>query len=158
EVLAERPDRPFFLAVAFEAGDPRRLPPAEFLEAYDARRVRLPALHDLRELPPLALADAGAAPPSPPPLPDETRRRLRVAELARITQIDAQVGALVDALDRTGLTSRTLVVVVGDTTGDLALPRSDLLLEDALRAALVVAGPGVGSGRPCDEVVELVDV
>jgi uncharacterized sulfatase len=158
EVLAERPDRPFFLAVSFEAGDPRRMPPAEFLEAYDPRRVRLPAPHDLRALPPLALADAGAAPPATPLLSDDQRRRLRVAALARVTQIDTQVGALVEALDRGGLTSRTLVVVVGDTAGELGLPRSDLLLEDTLRASLIVAGPGVGAGRSSEEVVELVDL
>jgi len=158
EVLAERPDRPFFLAVSFEAGDPRRLPPAEFLEAYDPRRVRLPAVHDLGQLPPLALADAGSPRAESPLLPEDQRRRLRVAALARVTQVDTQVGALLDALDRGGLTSRTLVVVVGDTAPDLGVPRSALLLEDALRASLIVTGPGVGSGRASEEVVELVDL
>jgi iduronate 2-sulfatase len=159
EVLAERPDRPFFLAVSFESGDPRRLPPAEYVEAYDPRRVHLPPTVDPRVLPPLALADAGTAPPAVLAVPDEHRRRQRVAELARVSQIDAQVGALVDALDRPGLGERTVVVVVADTPASVGAGRRDVLLEDALRAPLIVAGPGVEvPGDPVGEVVELVDV
>ncbi len=159
EVLAERPDRPFFLAVSFESGDPRRLPPAEFLEAYDPRRVHFAPTVDPRTLPPLALADGGTPPPPTLAAPDDQRRRQRVAELARVSQIDAQVGALVDALDRAGLGERTLVVVVADTPASVGTSRRDVLLEDALRAALIVAGPGVDMpGEPVDDVTELVDV
>src|SRR4030095_11249967 len=64
EVLAERPDRPFFLAVSLASRDPRRLPPAEYVEAYDPRRVHLPPALDPSTLPPLALADAGTSPPA----------------------------------------------------------------------------------------------
>ncbi len=159
EVLAERPDRPLFLAVSFESGDPRRLPPAEFVEAYDPRRIRLPPPGDPKGLPPLALADAGTKPPPTVVPPEEQRRRQRVAELARVSQIDAQVGGVLDALDRAGLAERTLVVVVGDTAASVGWARRDVLFEEALRAALIVAGPGVGApGEPVDEVVELVDV
>ncbi|HEY7514322.1 MAG TPA: sulfatase-like hydrolase/transferase, partial [Vicinamibacteria bacterium] len=145
EVLAERPDRPLFLAVSFESGDPRRLPPAEFVEAYDPRRIRLPPPGDRAGLPPLALADAGKPQPATAALPEDQRRRQRVAELARISQIDAQVGGLLDALDGAGLGERTVVVVVGDTAASLGWPRRDVLFEEALRAALIVAGPGVGA-------------
>jgi uncharacterized sulfatase len=159
EVLAERPDRPFFVAVSFESGDPRRLPPAEFVEAYDPRRVRVPPPVDPKSLPPLALADAGTDPPAVAAAPDEQRRRQRVAELARVSQIDAQVGALLDAVDRGGFGERTLVVVVGDTAAGSGAPRRDVLLEDALRASLIVAGPGIDApGEPVGDVVELVDV
>jgi iduronate 2-sulfatase len=159
EVLAERPDRPLFLAVSFESGDPRRLPPAEFVEAYDPRRIRLPPPGDPENLPPLALADAGTAPPSTALPPEDQRRRQRVAELARVSQIDAQVGGLLDALDRAGLGERTVVVVVGDTAASGGRARTDVLFEEALRAALIVAGPGVGApGEPVEEVVELVDL
>jgi uncharacterized sulfatase len=159
EVLAERPDRPLFLAVSFESGDPRRLPPAEFVEAYDPRRIRLPPTIDPKGLPPLALADAGTPPPPVVAMPDDQRRRQRVAELARVSQIDAQVGGVLDALDRAGLAERTLVVVVGDTAASGGWPRRDVLFEETLRSALLVAGPGVGTaGEPVGEVVELVDL
>ena len=159
EVLAERPDRPLFLAVSFESGDPRRLPPAEFVEAYDPRRIHLPPPVNPEGLPPLALADAGTSPPTAAAPPEEQRRRQRVAALARVSQVDAQVGGLLDALDRSGLGERTVVVVVGDTAAGLDGGRRDVLFEDALRAALIIAGPGVGApGQPVDEVVELLDL
>ncbi len=159
EVLAERPDRPFFLAVSFEIGDSRRLPPAEFLETYDPRRVHLPPAFSSAGLPPLALADAGAKPPALPVVPEDQRRRMRAAHLAHVSHVDAQVGALLDSLDRARLDERTVVLVVGDTAPNLGWPRADVLFEEALRASLIVAGPGVGApGLPTDEVVELVDL
>ena len=159
EVLAERPDRPLFLTVSFESGDPRRLPPAEFVEAYDPRRIRLPPPGKPEGLPPLALADAGTSPPTAAAPPEDQRRRQRVAALARVSQVDAQVGGLLDALDRAGLGERTVVMVVGDTAASLGDARRDVLFEESLRAALIVAGPGVGApGEPVDEVVELLDL
>ena len=160
EVLAERPDRPLFLAVSFEFGDPRRLPPAEFVEAYDPRRIRLP-------------------PPVNPdrPAPARPRGRGRVAARARAAcpkssaagsgwrrspasrrSTPRWAGSWTRWTAR-GLGERTVVVVVGDTAASLGEARRDVLFEEALRAALIVAGPGVGApGEPVDEVVELVDL
>ena len=160
EILAQREDGPFFLAVGFDAPPAERLPPAEFVRLYDPRSLRLPLEPRLDGLPPLALADHGAGAGSPPsPRSDDLRRRRLAAELAHVSHVDAQVGVLLAALERFGLTGSTVVVVVGDTAPPGSWPRPDVLFEDALRAALVVAGPGVGApGRGSDRLVELVDV
>src|SRR6266540_3203617 len=160
EVLAQREDGPFFLAVGFGAPAAEHLPPAAFFRLYDPRSLRLPLEPRLDGLPPLALADhgAGAGLPSPPPSEGLRRRRL-AADLAHVSHVDAQVGVLLAALDRHGLTGSTVVVVVDDTAPRGSWPRPDVLFEDALRAALVMAGPGIGApGRASDRLVELVDV
>ena len=160
EVLARREDRPFFLAVAFGAPPRGLLPPADLLRLYDPRRLPLRPEPRLDELPALALADHGAAPAHrPSPLPENYRRRLLAAELAHITHLDAQVGVLLAELDRLRLTGSTVVVVVGDTAPRRPWSRPDVLMEDALRSSLVVAGPGLAApGRPTDRLVELVDL
>ena len=160
ELLADHKDRPFFLAVGFGSPPRDALPPPEYLSLYDPRSLTLPAEPDVAGLPPLALADHGAAPaPRPSPLPDAHRRRVFAVELAHVSHLDAQVGVLLAELDRLGLRDRTAVVVVGDTAPRGPWPRPDVLFEETLRSALIVAGPGVASpGRASDRVVELVDV
>jgi len=160
EVLAQREEGPFFLAVGFDASSVERLPPADFVRLYDPRSLRLPLEPRLDGLPLLALADHGAGAGSPsPPLSDDLRRRRLAADLAHVSHVDAQVGVLFAELDRLGLTGSTVAVVVGDTAPRGSWPRPDVLFEDALRAALVMAGPGIGApGRASDRLVELVDV
>src|SRR6185503_17087802 len=49
-------------------------------------------------------------------LADPERQALRAAQDARLTALDAQVGAVLDVLDRRGVADRTVVVLVGDTS------------------------------------------
>jgi uncharacterized sulfatase len=159
EVLAEHGDGPFFLSVGFGVPRAERVAPAEFLRLYDPRALSLLPEPRPDGLPPLALADHGTVAPRPPLPPDDLRRRSLAAELAHVTNVDAHAGRLFDELERLGLSASTLVLVVGDTAPPGAWPRPDVLTEDALRAALVVAGPGVGApGRASDRLVEMVDV
>ncbi len=160
DLLARRKDAPLFLTVGFGAPPPGALPPASFFALYDPRRLRLEPAAIPPDLPPMAMADAGVTPAAPsPPLPEEQRRRLLAAELAHVSAVDAQVGVVLEALDRLGLTARTLVVVVADTAPPGAGPRPDVLLEQTLRSALIVAGPGVREpGTATDRLVELIDV
>jgi uncharacterized sulfatase len=161
QLLADHKDRPFFLAVGLGTPPGGALPPAEYLSLYDPRSLALPSEAGVVGLPPLALADHGVVPAfrPPSPLPDAYRQRLFAAELAHVTHLDAQVGVVLAELDRLGLRDRTVVVVVGDTAPRGTWPRPDVLFEETLRSALIVAGPGVASpGRASTRIVELIDV
>jgi choline-sulfatase len=74
---------------------------------------------------------------------------------------DAQLGALLMALQATGRRERTLVVVVGDHGESLGehgeATHGMLLYEGALRVPLVLAAPGLPAASR-DEPVSLVDV
>jgi iduronate 2-sulfatase len=78
--------------------------------------------------------------------PDFLRHAIAAYE-ACTTFADAQVGVLLDALDRLDLWKSTVVVLVGDNGFHLGehggLLRKDTLFEEALHVPLVVVAPGL---------------
>ncbi len=89
----------------------------------------------------------------PPGLvPDPAFRRQAIAAYrACVSFADAQVGVVLDALDRLDLWKDTVVVLAGDNGFHLGehggLLRKDTLFEEALRVPLVVAAPGLAPRR-----------
>lgn len=81
--------------------------------------------------------------------------------VAELLFADAQVGRLVNALDRLGLADRTLVIVAGDHgegLGEHGEQAHGLFLYDSvLRVPLIVRGPSIAPGRVAD-VVRSTDV
>ena len=80
-----------------------------------------------------------------------------------MTFADAQLGLVLDALDRHGRWQDTVVVLVGDNGFHLGehggLLRKDTLFEEALRVPLIVAAPGLPHpGAVVRAPVELLDV
>ena len=75
----------------------------------------------------------------------------RLIELA-----DAQLGRILDALDRTGLADDTLVVFMSDHGDGCASHRWNQKMtfyEEVIRVPLIVAGPSVTAGRVSDRLV-----
>jgi uncharacterized sulfatase len=80
-----------------------------------------------------------------------------------VTFVDAQLGVLLDTMDREKLWDRTVVVLVGDHGFHLGehrgLWRKDTLFEEALRTPLVIAAPDVRrAGEAAAAPVELLDL
>ncbi|HET6897514.1 MAG TPA: sulfatase-like hydrolase/transferase, partial [Vicinamibacteria bacterium] len=146
---------PFFVAVSLGSA-----PPASAGRATTGEPgPELPAIA-VAPLEPMARPGGVARPRR---LADSERQALRAAQDARLTALDGQVGAVLDALDRRGAADRTVVVLVGDTSAPTgahgALGRGDLLFEETLRVPLVIASPAMSSpGTPAAGLVELVDV
>jgi uncharacterized sulfatase len=75
--------------------------------------------------------------------------------------MDAQLGRVLDALDKHHLWDRTLVIFVGDHgyhTGERRWWNKNTLFERSCRAPLVIAVPGVQGGRSSQSLVEFVDL
>jgi arylsulfatase A-like enzyme len=81
-----------------------------------------------------------------------------------IHRADERVGALLDLLDRSGASGRTIVVLLSDHGESLAdRPRRrrighHLMYQEVLRVPLVLRVPGAPGGRRIAEPVELIDV
>ena len=84
------------------------------------------------------------------------------AYYASISFLDAQVGRLLDALDRLGLAENTLVVFMSDHgyhLGEGGQWMKQTLFERSARAPFIMAGPGVtAKGRASSRVVEFLDL
>lgn len=81
--------------------------------------------------------------------------------LACTSFVDAQVGRIMDALERSGLADNTIVVLWGDHgfhLGEKGITGKNTLWERSTRVPLIFAGPGVKPGQLCTRPAELLDM
>jgi iduronate 2-sulfatase len=166
--------RPFFLAVGLVRPHLRWIAPARYFGLYPPEATApLPfPPDDLADVPAIAIKTRpqplpglpllGREPPGLVPDPG-LRRQATAAYRACVSFADAQVGVLLDALDRLDLWKDTVVVLAGDNGFHLGehggLLRKDTLFEEALRVPLVVAAPGlVPEGAVARGPTEVLDV
>ena len=100
--------------------------------------------------------------PSEGPVPEEKARELIHGYYACTSYIDAQIGRLLDELDRLGLRENTVVVVWGDhgwQLGEHGLWCKHSNFETSAHAPLIFSAPGMkDAGKPTDALVEFVDI
>ncbi len=147
-------------------------PPLEYLQRYLDRldEVTLPRYQEgeLDSKPVFQGIDHGAAYNTPaqypfPAMTDRDHRLVRAAYWAMVDLIDAQVGRLLDVLERTGQQENTLVVFMsdhGEMLGDHGIYlKGPYLYDEAIRVPLIIAWPGtIAGGRRSQALVELVDL
>jgi uncharacterized sulfatase len=166
--------RRFFLAVGLVRPHVRWIAPARYFGLYPPESIApvpFPA-DDLADVPAIAVKTRPQPLPGlpllgrePPGLTTdlEYRRQAIAAYQACVTFADAQVGVLLDALDRLDLWKDTVVVLAGDNGFHLGehggLLRKDTLFEEALHVPLVVAAPSLARpGAVVRAPVELLDL
>ena len=91
---------------------------------------------------------------------DERRRLAMACYFGLITYLDAQVGQVLETLDRTGLAATTRVVYStdhGDNLGTRGLWNKDVLYRESTGIPLIMAGPEI-EPRVCRTNVGLVDL
>ncbi len=114
---------------------------------------------DRDDIPPAALADR----PYQLAMSDARKREVIQAYYASITFMDAQVGRLLDALDRLELADTTIIVFVSDHgyhMGRHGLWQKSDLFEGSTRAPLIIADPRFSrtGGRVARGLTEFVDI
>ena len=157
-LLEKNKDRPFFIGAGFYRPHCPFIAPRKYFDLYPLDRIPAPA----------PLHDSGAPPAAwftTPPhwgLSEEAQRESIRAYYASISFLDANVGRLLDTLDRLGLTDNTIVVFLSDhgyQLGEHGQWMKQALFERSARAPMIIAGPGVPSkGRSTSRVVEFLDL
>jgi arylsulfatase A-like enzyme len=146
ERCAKQKQRPFFLAVGFyRPHTPYVAPEDPYFGYYPLSKMRVVegVEEDQADLPPAAL---GSYKREQDKLTDDLRREVLQAYYASISFMDAQVGHVVDALDRLGLADNTIIVFTSDHgyhMGEHGLWQKMSLFEESARVPLLIVAPGV---------------
>ena len=166
--------RRFFLALGLVRPHTRWIAPARYFALYPPETIALPPFpaRGLADVPAIAVKTLAQPLPGLPLLgrepaglvPDPAfRRRAVAAYQACVTFADAQVGVVLDALDRFDLWKDTVIVLAGDNGYHLGdhggFFRKDTLFEEGLHVPLIVAAPGLPrTGAVVRSPVELLDL
>lgn len=164
-VLGEVKGRPFFLAVGFWKPHAHFNAPKRYWDMYD--RGRLPAFDPRRPVgaPEVAFHQStevlGPADKQQAPTPEQAAE-MRHGYFANISYMDAQVGKVLDALDRSGVADRTVVIFVSDHgyhIGEHHLWGKTSNFELDAHVPLLIRSPNQGvTGKRTQSLVELVDL
>ncbi len=168
ELLEEYKDKPFFLAVGFIEPHSPPTAPRKMIEMYDAATIPLPV-----DFAPRPQAPAGFPARSIDPrnsdlfigrdASEQEAREMIRAYYAAITFTDANIGRVLDALERLKLRERTIIVFWGDHGYHLGekgkWSKHNSLFEVGTRVPLLIVLPGAkGNGEASPRVVELVNL
>jgi arylsulfatase A-like enzyme len=88
-------------------------------------------------------------------------RPLVRAYLASVSFMDAQLGKVVEALDKSGRADNTIIVLWSDHgwhLGEKLISGKNTLWNESTRVPLIFAGPGIKSGQTCKRPAELLDI
>jgi arylsulfatase A-like enzyme len=160
-------EEPFFLAVGFIKPHLPFVSPQKYWDLYDPAEIQLaPNRFRPKDAPDYAILPGGelrnyhGIPQGS--LPDDLARQLKHGYYAAISYMDAQVGRLLDELDRLGLRQNTIVVLWGDhgwKLGEHDAWCKHSNCENDANAPLVLSVPGMTSaGQHTQALVEFVDI
>lgn len=159
QFLAEPRDRPLFLAVGLHRPHGPRVAPQKYFDLY-----RPETLPPLVEPPGHAVGIPKIATP-PQYEPDWSENKWRSewqTYYACVTFMDAQVGVLLDAMDRLQLWENTIVIFLSDHGVHLGehggFWGKQSLMEESVRVPLIAYAPGRKAEVASPRLVELVDV
>ena len=160
-------EKPFFLGVGFLKPHLPFTCPQKYWDLYPSATIKLPdnyraspdvpaaALHGWYEL-----RTYGGV-PAEGGIPDEMALNLIRGYRACTTFVDAQIGRVLDELDRLGLRDSTIVVFLGDHgyhLGENGIFTKMTNFELGTRVPLIVSAPGQKPGQRTRALVELVDI
>ena len=168
QAAKERTDQPFFLAVGFVKPHLPFCAPKKYWDLYERNSFEVPTL---REPPASAPSYAPSrwgelrqykGIPESGPLDDDTARALIHGYYAATSYADAQIGRVLDELDRLGLAQNTIIVLWGDHgwhLGDHGMWCKHTNYEQANRIPLLITAPGVNrGGERTSSLAETVDI
>jgi len=169
EALGELKDEPFLLAVGFMKPHLPFNAPTKYWNLYDANEIPPIAYKDAPKniVPGMSLNSSfellGQYDVPTGGLNDEAYiRKLRHGYCAAVSYVDAQIGKVLNELDRLNLSENTIVVLWGDHgwhLGEFDIWGKHTTFEPALRSPLIVRIPGMNSpGTITPALIETVDI
>ncbi len=161
-LLEEHKDKPFFIGAGFYKPHCPWVTPKKYFDLYPMDPITLPAISPQtpNNYPRLALTSTQPWPYFG--ITPEQARECKRAYYAAISFVDAQIGRVLDAVDRLGLRDNTIIVFWSDNgyhLGEHGLWFKQSCFEESARVPLIISVPGQKTaGQACRRPVELVDL
>jgi arylsulfatase A-like enzyme len=160
---AAKSDKPFFMYLAFNAPHDPRQSPKEYVDRYPLDRIRMPE-NFLPEYPQKEAMGAGKKlrdeQLAPFPRDENAVKVNRQEYYAIITHMDAQLGRILDALEKSGKADNTWIFFTSDhglACGHHGLMGKQNMYDQSLRVPFIVNGPGVKANEKIDAPIHLQD-
>ncbi len=159
QMLESHKDKPFLIAVGFFRPHTPYVAPKKYFGWYPPDRITLPTVPPgYREtVPSLAFTFRNEE----EAMDDDLRRQAIAAYSAATSFMDAQVGRVIETLDRLKLADNTIIVFMSDHGYHLyehQLWQKMTLFENAARVPLIICVPGGLKGAVSPRIVESVDL
>ncbi len=153
--------KPWMVAAGFHRPHDPFISPKKYFDLYSPGSMTI--YHDptnITALPPLSIP-GGAFAEAFNEFTDVDRREFQRAYYAGVSFMDAQVGRLIETMDRLKLWDTTLVIFTGDNGyhhNERNWWNKNTLFERSCRIPFIVVAPGAKQGQICRSLVELVDM
>jgi arylsulfatase A-like enzyme len=160
-LTSQKGEKPFLLYCPFTSPHDPRTAPKQFADLYSPDKVKLPE-NFLPEHPfdngELKVRDELLAPF--PRTPEVIRRHI-ADYYAMVSEVDAQIGRVLQALDRSPFARNTYVIFAGDNglaVGQHGLMGKQNVYDHSVRVPLIIRGPNLPANKRSDAFVYLYDV
>lgn len=160
--------QPFFLAAGFFKPHLPFVAPKKYWDLYPKRNIKLPDnYYPPKDAPKESIHNSGelrsqyAGVPQTGKVPNKMALGLIRGYHACVSFTDAQVGRVLNELDRLDLAKNTIVILWGDHGWNLAehtLWCKHSCYETSMRVPLIIRAPGFKGGIKTDGLTELIDV
>lgn len=165
-------EQPFFLGIGFFKPHLPFTAPKKYWDMYDEsdipltpspdipKNVNLESLHNSNEFNQYLLGEEKAS--LSKPVSDKYAKKIKHAYYASVSYVDAQIGKVLNELERLGLSDNTIVILWSDhgwQLGDHRVWGKHALFEKALNSPLIVKVPGMkAKGASTEGIVNTIDI
>lgn len=155
-------EEPFFLGVGFYKPHAPYVAPKKYFDLYNLEDIEVPTIPEgyLDTIPEPAKKSVTAF-KNQINLPVEMARKSILAYYATISFLDAQIGRVLDGLEKNGLKDNTIVLFSSDHgyhMGEHGHDQKNTLFENADRVPLIISVPGMKAvGERSRSFVEMID-
>jgi len=160
---AKKDDKPFFMYIAFNATHDPRQSPKEYIDMYPLDSISVPK-NFVAEYPykddigcSKSLRDEKLA---PFPRSEFAIKVHRQEYFAILTHMDAQIGRIFDALEKSGKADNTYIIFTADhglAVGHHGLVGKQNMYDHSMRVPFMISGPGIKAGQKIDQPIYLQD-
>ena len=163
--LGEKHDKPFFLAVGFCRPHVPWHVPQKWFDMFPPESLKLPPYleDDMQDVPEMAkkVAAVPMMPTTEWAIKNKEWRNIVQAYLACTTFVDAQIGKILDALEKSGQADNTIIVLWSDHgyhLGEKNRFAKQAIWERDTRTVMILKAPGAKAGAKCNAPTELLDI